>query len=101
MNGHVTLATAGTALWSATLSLMTAYLHATGPAHRLLLARRIAANFGTLTEQQVFSSTSRASFSRLHLHWQATATELARVSAPAAPGGGLLAGLARLTALRL
>jgi len=58
MKGHVTLATASTALWSATLALMTAYLHATGPAHRLLLARRIAANFATLSEQQVFSSAS-------------------------------------------
>ena len=36
------------ALWSATLSLMAAYMQQPAPAHRLLLARRIAANFDIL-----------------------------------------------------
>lgn len=61
------------ALWSATLSLLTAYLQQPAPAHRLLLARRIAANFGTLSQQQSFSPASRASFARLHERWTGTA----------------------------
>lgn len=101
MTHCVTLEAACAALWSATLSLMAAYLHAPGPAHRLLLARRIAANFGTLSGQEVFSSASRAAFERLHLRWQGTAHDLVRASAPAEPGGGLRIGLARLITQRL
>jgi hypothetical protein len=77
------------ALWSATLSLMTAYMQQSAPAHRLLLARRIAANFGTLAQQDSFSAASRGAFARLHGRWDRIATELAR-PAPTEGGHGLL-----------
>ncbi|MBI2771914.1 MAG: hypothetical protein HYX47_20005 [Burkholderiales bacterium] len=79
------LSRACTALWLATLSLMTAYMSTPAPAHRLLLARRIAANFATLAGAESFSEKSRASFSRLALRWQATARALAP---PVRPQGG-------------
>lgn len=72
----VALESACIALWSATLSLMSAYMHNPAPAHRVLLARRIAANFRMLAEQESFSGASRASFARLQLRWQATAERL-------------------------
>jgi hypothetical protein len=72
------------ALWSATMSLMTAYMQQPAPAHRLLLARRIAANFATLAGQESFSPASRASFARLHARWTGTAHRLAE---PAPHGG--------------
>lgn len=77
-----------TALWSATLSLMSAYMHTPAPAHRLLLARRIAANFKTLAQQESFSQASRASFSRLQHRWQQTAKRLDPIAAE--PERGLL-----------
>lgn len=73
-----------TALWSATLALMTAYMGTAAPAHRLLLARRITANFQTLAAQECFAPPSREAFARLHLRWHATAVGLAR---PVPPGG--------------
>ncbi|MCR6679031.1 hypothetical protein NVV43_26420, partial [Escherichia marmotae] len=42
------LADACRALWLATVSLMTAFMQTQAPAHRLLLARRIARNLDTL-----------------------------------------------------
>ena len=83
-----------TALWSATLSLMTAYMQLHAPAHRSLLARRIAANFETLSRQDSFSGATRESFARLHQRWHATASRLALPSRPEGAGllGGLLAG---------
>jgi len=39
------LAAANRALWTATLALMTAFMQSTAPAHRYLLARRIAPQF--------------------------------------------------------
>lgn len=77
------------ALWSATLSLMAAYMQQGAPAHRLLLARRIAANFRTLARQDSFAPASRASFARLTRRWDDTAAALARAAAPQR-GGGLL-----------
>jgi hypothetical protein len=65
------------ALWLATLSLMTAFMQTQAPAHRLLLARRIAANLGTLQGQECFTEPSRASFSRLSRHWGDKAARLA------------------------
>lgn len=70
------LSQACTALWTATLSLMTAYMQTPAPAHRLLMARRIASNFGVLKEQECFTSSSRASFSRLAAHWAEKADKL-------------------------
>jgi hypothetical protein len=65
------------ALWLATLSLMTAYMRTQAPAHRYLLARRIAANLGTLQAQDCFGAKSRRSFARLSSRWSETATRLA------------------------
>jgi hypothetical protein len=64
------LAQASRALWVATLALMTAFMQTGAPAHRLLLARRIARNFETLQDQECFDSASRASFRRLAGRWR-------------------------------
>jgi hypothetical protein len=85
------LALASRALWVATLSLMTAYMQNTAPAHRLLLARRIARNLDTLARQECFATGCRASFERLARRWQARADQLTPEGA--APRRGLLAGL--------
>ena len=77
------------ALWCATLALMTAYLQQPAPAHRLLLARRIAANFQTLAQQESFSPASRDSFARLQRRWDANAATLSR-PAKRQRGGGVL-----------
>jgi hypothetical protein len=71
------LSQASRALWSATLSLMTAYMQHQAPAHRLLLARRIARNLDTLARQECFTSGCRATFGRLALRWQGLADQLA------------------------
>lgn len=78
------LALASRALWAATLSLMTAFMQTPAPAHRYLLARRIARNFETLAGQDSFDRGSRASFDRLAHKWQAKSVEFApdRVAAP-------------------
>ncbi len=70
------LSQACTALWSATLSLMTAFMHNTAPAHRYLLARRIARNLATLQEQDCFSDESRQTFGKLARRWQDKAQRL-------------------------
>ena len=86
------------ALWSATLALMTAYMQTAAPAHRLLLARRIAANFQTLARQEIFSPASRESFVRLQQRWQFRAERLA----PERPNGrGRLAEILGLGQQRL
>lgn len=72
------LASACNALWTANLSLMMAFMHTRAPAHRLLMARRIARNFATLQEQDCFAAASRASFARLSRRWNAKADRLAR-----------------------
>jgi hypothetical protein len=82
------LAQASRALWLATLSLMTAYMQNAAPAHRLLLARRIAANLQTLAGQDCFGSRCRGSFARLARRWQARADQLAPPSQ--SPRRGLL-----------
>lgn len=71
------LSRACAALWLATLSLMTAFMQTHAPAHRLLLARRIAGNLGTLQGQECFSERSRASFARLRSRWSERAERLA------------------------
>jgi hypothetical protein len=70
------LARASGALWVATLSLMTAYLQNTAPAHRLLLARRIARNLDTLSRQECFAAGCRATFARLARRWDQRAGRL-------------------------
>lgn len=91
-----TLEEACQALWLATLSLMTAYLHNRAPAHRLLLARRIARNFATLADQPCYDATARARFLRLQARWDATARRLAgepvRAADPLATAAAQLAG---------
>jgi hypothetical protein len=71
-----TLEDASRALWLATLSLMTAFLQTRAPAHRYLLARRIARNFHTLREQECFSVDCRRRFGSLETRWHAQADRL-------------------------
>lgn len=71
-----TLQEASRALWLATLSLMTAFLQTQAPAHRYLLARRIARNFGTLQAQDCFSLDCRSRFGKLQARWTAQADRL-------------------------
>lgn len=66
------------ALWTATLSLMTAYMHNAAPAHRYLIARRVARNLDTLQAQECFGSDCRARFSKLSGHWEDKADRIAR-----------------------
>jgi hypothetical protein len=82
------LAQANRALWVATLSLMTAYMQTPAPAHRYLLARRIARNFDTLSRQDCFDAGCRASFSRLARRWQLRAEQVAPEGPR--PGGALM-----------
>jgi hypothetical protein len=73
MPPHPTLATlaqASRALWLATLALMTAFMNQQAPAHRYLLASRIARNLRTLGEQECFSADCRERFARLGLRWE-------------------------------
>ena len=71
------LAAASRALWLATLSLMAAFMQTQAPAHRLLMARRIARNFDTLQRQECFPADCRRRFARLRSRWQAQADRLA------------------------
>lgn len=71
-----TLSQACTALWRATLSLMTAFMHQPAPAHRYLMARKIAANFTLLQDQPCFTKQARASFARLATRWSDKADRL-------------------------
>ena len=83
-----------TALWLATLSLMTVFMSTQAPAHRLLLARRIAANFHALSNADSFSANSRLAFGRLALRWHSTARRLAQPEHPHGGRGLLAAALA-------
>src|SRR5688572_8877089 len=78
------LADACRALWLATLGLMTAFMQTPAPAHRLLLARRIARNLETLSQQDCFAPDCRATFARLSGRWQ----EQAAQHAPDREAGG-------------
>lgn len=75
-SGAQALMQASTSLWLATLSLMTAYMQQRAPAHRLMLARRIARNFDTLRQQECFGERTRARFTQLARRWQRTADSL-------------------------
>jgi len=70
------LSRASGALWLATLSLMTAYMHTAAPAHKYLLASRIARNLCTLRERACFSEVTRATFSKLATRWKKKADAL-------------------------
>ena len=72
------LAQACRALWVATLSLMTAFMQMQAPAHRYLLARRIARNLETLAGQECFDAGCRARFARLAPRWRARAQQFAQ-----------------------
>lgn len=64
------LAQACHALWLATLSLMTAFMQSPQPAHRLMLARRIARNLRTLQERpSPFAETDLSKFAKLQERW--------------------------------
>lgn len=72
------LAQACNALWTATLSLMVAFMQTPAPAHRYLMARKIARNLTTLEQQpECFTAQSRASFARLAQRWTDKADRLA------------------------
>ena len=73
---------ASRALWLATLSLMAAFMQTQAPAHRLLMARRIARNFETLRTQECFTPDCRQRFARLETRWQAQADRLLGRPAP-------------------
>jgi hypothetical protein len=87
------LAEACTALWTATLSLMTAFMQTRAPAHRYLIARRIARNLATLQAQDCFSAPSRASFAKLSRRWSDKADRMASQQQRPRGGIGLLPGL--------
>ena len=85
------LSRACAALWLATLSLMTAFMHNTGPAHRYLLARKIAGNLELLEQQHdCFTAEARATFLRMAGRWAARADRLARQEDRPRGGFGLL-----------
>lgn len=93
---RIALQRACTALWVATLSLMTAFLHNTAPAHRLLIARKVAKNLSMLREEeQVFTAECRMIFSNLAQRWHDKAEQLA--SPADRPGRGM----AQIQAARL
>ena len=75
------------ALWAATLSLMVAFMQTQAPAHRYLMARKIARNFATLQEEECFTPESRESFARLAARWTVKADRLA--PQPDRPHGGI------------
>ena len=72
------LTQACSALWVATLSLMTAFMQTAAPAHRHLIARKIARNLAMLREEEaVFSPECRMIFNNLAQRWSAKADRLA------------------------
>lgn len=86
---QLALAHACSALWVATLALMTAFMQTAAPAHRYLIARKIARNLGTLHEEDaVFSTECRAVFHNLSQRWGAKADQLAPVHDPSHSGTG-------------
>jgi len=85
------LSQACSALWVATLALMTAFMQTTAPAHRYLIARKIAKNLAMLREEEaVFSAECRMIFSNLGQRWTAKAEQLAPGQDRPRSGMGLL-----------
>ena len=90
------LSQACSALWLATLSLMTAFMQQPAPAHRYLLARRIARNLSTLRAQpECFSHEALETFQELERRWQLKAERLAPATTEPS---GVLGRLQRLFA---
>jgi len=84
------LSRACTALWVATLSLMTAFMQTSAPAHRYLIARKIAKNLAMLQdEERVFTTECRMIFANLAQRWSAKADQLAPTERSAG-GTGLM-----------
>jgi hypothetical protein len=80
-----------TALWVATASLMTAFMHNNAPAHRYLIARKIARNLAMLREEdECFTAECRMIFSNLSQRWSAKADQLALQQDRPRGGAGLL-----------
>src|SRR4051812_32645288 len=94
-----TLSKACTALWAATLSLMTAFMHQPAPAHRYLMARKIASNFALLQDQPCFTRQARESFARLAKRWGEKADRLSPHPVEPPRGGFTLARPAWLSGL--
>jgi hypothetical protein len=90
MTDALALSRACTALWMATLSLMTAFMQTGAPAHRYLIARKIAKNLGVLREQDCFTAECRMIFSNLSQRWNAQADQLAQHENRPHGGLGLL-----------
>jgi hypothetical protein len=86
----IALTRACMALWMATLSLMTAFMQNPAPAHRLLIARKIAKNLGMLHEQDCFTTECRMIFSNLSQRWMARANQMAQQVDHPRGGIGLL-----------
>ena len=80
------LARACAALLSATLSLMTAFMITGAPAHRYLIARRIARNLDMLREEDCFAGECREAFARLSRRWRDKADILAHQEEPPPKG---------------
>lgn len=88
---ELALTRACSALWVATLSLMTAFMQTTAPAHRYLIARKIAKNLAMLrAEEAVFSAECRMIFNNLSQRWSAQADQLAPQQERPRGGMGLL-----------
>ncbi len=86
----VKLSRACAALWTATLALMTAFMQNPAPAHRVLIARKIAKNLKLLHEQECFTTECRMIFSNLAQRWTANAELLSRADDHPRGGLGLL-----------
>lgn len=85
------LTQACSALWVATLALMTAFMQTAAPAHRYLIARKIAKNLDMLHEEEaVFSTECRMIFGNLAQRWSAKADQLAPGQERPRDGMGLL-----------
>ena len=84
------LSRACAALWTATLALMTAFMQTPAPAHRVLIARKIAKNLKLLHEQDCFTTECRMIFSNLAHRWTAKAETLAWQEDHPCGGLGLL-----------
>ena len=89
-DSSLALTRACSALWVATMALMTAFMQTAAPAHRYLIARRIARNLHTLREQECFTQECRAIFTRLAGHWNEKADALAPEQDRPRGGVGLL-----------
>lgn len=87
----IALQRACNALWVATLSLMTAFMHNNAPAHRYLIARKIAKNLAMLREEDgCFTAECRMTFSNLSQRWSAKADQLANQQDRPRGGIGLM-----------